>query len=116
MESLIKKLKQYNRYTKMILNKLENTELEPINGNPWLFFNKESIIEYTTAYQIQQYRGPNTLLIAQDGDDGLLAIMENNKTKLVINDLGSLNPKFDLIVQGNLNDIMTHLELLNLNL
>lgn len=80
MTDLIKKLQQYPLYNKSILNNPDNIELGPKNGMPWLFFNRNTIIEYTNAYNIQKYRGKHTLFIAQEGDDGLFAIFEK-KTK-----------------------------------
>lgn len=112
MDNLITNLKQFSLYNVNILSKNDDTEVLIDKNVDWLFFNKDSIIELTLGYNIQDYLTNTSLLIAQSDDDGI--VFDVNTQKLYYVSLDSLyNAEKCKPIDYTIDDVVNNFSLLD---
>lgn len=105
MEYLIDKLKTNEKYFSQVVSSQNDVEFSTESDWDWTFFNKDTILELTAGYNISEYKGKNTLLLAQMNDEGLFLDLHNKV--LYISSMSSMYDKSqEIIIPDNLDSIL----------
>lgn len=105
MEYLIDKLRTYEKYFSQVVSSQNDVEFSTENDWDWTFFNKDTILELTAGYNVSEYKGKNTLLLAQMNDEGLFLDLQNKV--LYISSMSNMYDKSqEIIIPDNLDSIL----------
>lgn len=112
MEDLIDKLRTYEKYFSQVVSSQNDVEFSTESDWDWTFFNRDTILELTAGYNVSEYKGKNTLLLAQMNDEGLFLDLQNKV--LYISSMSSMYDKSqEIIIPDNLDSILENSSVLD---